>query len=175
MNVVIMGVCGSGKTCVGRALAEHLGWRFLDADDFHPQPNVDKMAAGVPLEDADRWPWLDRLAAELACVEAGGGQAVLACSALRQRYRDRLSKGQTAQATARKLRWIYLKGDAETIAPRMASRRGHFMPASLLESQFAALEEPADAIVVDVRQSIEAQVREIAIALQREVRGEISP
>jgi gluconokinase len=174
MSVVVMGVCGSGKTCVGRALAEHLDWRFLDADDFHPQSNVAKMAAGVPLEDADRWPWLDRLAAELAVIEAEGGHAVLACSALRQRYRDRLAQAQPAQLVARELRWIYLKGDAETIGPRMASRRGHFMPASLLESQFAALEEPADAIVVDVRQTIEAQVREIAAALQRKVPGEIS-
>jgi carbohydrate kinase (thermoresistant glucokinase family) len=171
MSVVVMGVCGSGKTCVGRALADHLAWRFLDADDFHPQSNVDKMAAGIPLEDADRWPWLDRLAGELANVEAGGGRAVLACSALRQRYRDRLG---ASPVRTRELRWIYLKGDMDTISPRMASRRGHFMPASLLASQFAALEEPVDAIVIDVRQSIEAQVREIAAALQREVSGAVS-
>jgi gluconokinase len=162
MSVVLMGVCGCGKTTVGRALADELGWTFLDADDFHPEANVAKMAAGIPLDDDDRWPWLDRLRGELDRIEARGEHAVVGCSALRQRYRDRLSRG-------RELRWVYLKGDMATIAPRMSSRKGHFMPASLLESQFAALEEPATAMVVDIRQSVDAQVAQISAALRSTV------
>ena len=162
MSVVLMGVCGCGKTTVGRALADELGWTFLDADDFHPEANVAKMAAGIPLDDNDRWPWLDRLRGELDRVEARGEHAVVACSALRQRYRDRLSRG-------RELRWVYLKGDMATIAPRMSSRKGHFMPTSLLESQFAALEEPATAMVVDIRQSVDEQVAQISGALRSTV------
>jgi len=117
------------------------------------------MAAGVALTDADRWPWLDRIVTELQAVEAKGRHAVLACSALRQRYRDRLDR-------AGEIRWVYLKGDAATIEPRMASRRGHFMPATLLASQFATLEEPADAIVVDITQPTAAQAAQIAASLR---------
>jgi gluconokinase len=159
MTVVIMGVCGCGKTTVGRALADELGWAFLDADEYHPEANVAKMAAGVALSDDDRWPWLDRLSRELRTLHASGQHAILACSALRQSYRDRL-------ASAGELKWVFLKGDAATIEPRLASRRGHYMPPSLLASQFAALEEPAAAIVVDIRQSISAQVAQIASGLR---------
>jgi len=162
MSAVLMGVCGCGKTSVGRALADNLGWAFLDADDFHPPANVAKMAAGIALDDEDRWPWLDRLRAELETIEARGEHAVVACSALRQRYRDRLSRG-------RELRWVFLKGDRATIEPRMASRTGHFMPASLLQSQFAALEEPTTAMVVDIRQSIDEQVAQISAGLRSTV------
>jgi gluconokinase len=162
MTVVLMGVCGCGKTSVGRALADELHWIFVDADDLHPETNVAKMAGGQPLTDDDRWPWLDRIADELSRLEARGGQVVLACSALRQRYRDRIARG-------RELRWVYLKGDAQTIEPRLASRSGHFMPASLLASQFAALEEPAQAMVVDVRQSVAEQVAQIASGLRATV------
>jgi carbohydrate kinase (thermoresistant glucokinase family) len=162
MIVVLMGVCGSGKTTVGRALAQELGWNFLDADDFHPEANVSKMATGIALTDDDRWPWLDRLVVEMRAVNERGGQAVLGCSALKQAYRDRLSR-------AGELRWVYLKGDAATIEPRLASRRGHYMPSSLLASQFAALEEPSRAIVVDIRQSVAAQVAKIAASLRSTV------
>ncbi len=155
MTVVLMGVCGCGKTTVGRALADELGWPFLDADQFHPEANVAKMAAGIALTDDDRWPWLDRMSGELRMLHAKGDHAILACSALRQTYRDRL-------AAAGGLKWVYLKGDLATIEPRLASRRGHFMPPSLLASQFATLEEPREAIVVDIRQSIAAQVAQIA-------------
>jgi carbohydrate kinase (thermoresistant glucokinase family) len=117
------------------------------------------MAAGVALTDEDRWPWLDRICAELQSLRAAGRHAILACSALRQSYRDRL-------AAAGELKWVYLKGDVATIEPRLASRRGHFMPRSLLASQFAALEEPAAALVVDIRQSIPAQVAQIASGLR---------
>lgn len=159
MTVVVMGVCGCGKTTVGRPLADELGWAFLDADAFHPAANVAKMAAGVALTDADRWPWLDRLSDELRTVHASGRHAVLACSALRQTYRDRL-------AAAGELRWVYLKGDVATIEPRLGSRRGHYMPPSLLASQFATLEEPAGAIVIDIRESIASQVAQIAAELR---------
>ena len=162
MIVVLMGVCGCGKTSVGRALADELHWTFVDADDLHPKANVAKMAGGQPLTDDDRWPWLDRIADELSRLEARGENVVLACSALRQRYRDRIARG-------RELRWVYLKGDAQTIEPRLASRSAHFMPASLLASQFAALEEPQQAMVVDVRQSVAEQVAQIASSLRSTV------
>jgi gluconokinase len=154
MVVVLMGVCGCGKTTVGRTLAEELGWPFLDADDFHPAANVAKMRAGTALTDDDRWPWLDRLAAEMAAINARGAHAVLACSALKQSYRDRLAR-------AGDVRFFHLKGDRATIAPRLAARPGHYMPASLLDSQLATLEEPADATVVDIRVPVAAQVAAI--------------
>ena len=162
MIVVQMGVCGCGKSTVGRALAEALGWRVLDADDLHPAANVEKMASGVPLSDEDRWPWYDRIVAESKRLSASGQHVVLACSALKQAYRDRLAR-------AGNLRVVYLKGDAAAIGPRLASRRGHFMPASLLASQFATLEEPRDAIVVDVTRPLAAQVETIALALRHEL------
>ncbi len=139
---------------MGEALAASLGCRFLDADDFHPPQNVAKMAAGEPLTDADRWPWLDRMADELRQILARGEHAVLACSALKEAYRARLKR-------AGDVRIVYLKGDQATIAARLASRKHRYMPASLLPSQFAALEEPADALVVDIREPVEAQVAAI--------------
>ena len=154
MIVVMMGVCGSGKTKVGRALAESLGWPFHDADDFHPPANVAKMAAGIPLTDDDRWPWLDRIVDELAHAGADDGNAVLACSALRQIYRDRIAR-------AGNVRFVFLKGDLATIAERLAVRSHKYMPASLLPSQFATLEEPADALVLDIRADIQAKVATI--------------
>ena len=162
MIVLLMGVCGCGKSTVGRALAKDLSWAFLDADDLHPPSNVEKMASGNPLTDEDRWPWYDRIAAELRQRVASGRHVVLACSALKQAYRDRLAR-------AGDLRVVYLKGDAAAIEPRLVSRKGHFMPASLLASQFATLEEPADAIVVDLTQPIAAQVATIARALREEL------
>jgi len=154
-----MGVSGCGKTAVGQALAAALQWPFFDADDFHPPGNVAKMAAGTPLTDADRWPWLDRLAADMAALTAGGGSAVLACSALKNAYRDRLAR-------AGDVRIVYLKGDRETIAARIAACKHRYMPPALLDSQFATLEEPHDAIVVDVRDTIPVQVAKIRAALQ---------
>ena len=154
MIVVLMGVAGSGKTRVGRALAESLGWPFHDADDFHPPANVARMAAGIPLTDDDRWPWLDRIVDALRQIGADGGNAVLACSALRQIYRDRIAR-------AGNVRFVYLKGDLATIAARLAVRSHKYMPASLLPSQFATLEEPADALVVDICADIQAKVATI--------------
>ena len=157
MIVVLMGVSGSGKTTLGEALARRLGWRFIDADDYHPAANVAKMAAGQPLEDADRWPWLDRLNAMLRREE----NAVLACSALKERYRERLGE------SIEHIEWIYLKGDFDLIHSRLAVRRHRYMPASLLQSQFAALEPPRQAITVDVSDSVDACVAAIATQLQR--------
>lgn len=154
MIVVLMGVCGSGKTKVGRALAESLGWPFYDADDYHPPANVAKMAAGVPLTDDDRWPWLDRIVEELAYAGADDGNAVLACSALRQIYRDRIAR-------AGNVRFVFLKGDLATIAARLATRSHKYMPASLLPSQLATLEEPVDALVVDIRADIQVKIATI--------------
>ena len=160
MIVVLMGVCGSGKTTVGRALAASLQWHFLDADEFHPPANVAKMARGTPLSDDDRWPWFDRVVVELRRCNTAGTHVVVACSALKQAYRDRLAQGGD-------VRFAYLKGNTATIEPRLAGRTGHFMPPSLLASQFATLEEPTAAIVVDVSQPIAVQVATIARALQQ--------
>jgi len=164
MIVVLMGVSGSGKTTVGQALAAKLGWRFLEADELHPQANIAKMASGVPLTDEDRWPWYDRIVAELRRHNAAGTHVVVACSALKQVYRDRL-------AQAGDIRFVYLKGDVATIERRIADRKGHFMPASLLASQFATLEEPSDAIVVDIAQPVATQVAAITRALQQPLRA----
>lgn len=131
LRLVVMGVSGCGKSHIGSRLAERLAAVFLDGDDYHPAENVAKMAAGEPLNDADRAPWLDRLAKELADRE----RVVLACSALKRRYRDVL---RTADAT----RFVFLDGDAELIRSRVEARTGHFMPPGLLRSQFDALERP---------------------------------
>lgn len=147
--VVIMGVSGSGKTAVGEVLAQRLGARFVDADDYHPPANVEKMRAGVPLDDDDRAPWLERLNAVLRHAAARELPVVLACSALRERYRTAL-EDRLAQ-----VHWVHLSGSRELIAARVAQRQHRYMPASLLDSQFAALEPPGRAIVVDVRGSVQ--------------------
>jgi gluconokinase len=158
--IVVMGVSGAGKTTVGRALAAHLDAAFLDADDFHPPANVAKMRAGQPLDDADRAPWLARLHDELFARDAAGESVVLACSALKRRYREALGRGLD-------VRYVHLAGSRETIAARLAARSGHYMPAALLDSQFAALEAPADAITVDIADAPEAIVDRIRAALAR--------
>jgi gluconokinase len=142
MIVILMGVSGSGKTTIGQILSGKLGWPLFDADEFHSAASIEKMSNGIPLEDADRWPWLDRMNAMLREHEARGQSVLLACSALKQAYRDRLAKGIT------EIRWIYLKGGFELIRKRLEARKGHYMKAGLLESQFAALEEPTDALGV---------------------------
>jgi gluconokinase len=159
MIVMLMGVTGCGKTTVGRALAQSLGWAFYDADDFHPPSNVAKMAAGIPLTDDDRWPWLDRIADLLRHVQGRGDHAVLACSALKQSYRDRIARAGDVHV-------VYLKGDLATIEARLATRRHRYMPASLLPSQFATLEEPANALVVDIRADATTQVAAIRDGLR---------
>lgn len=159
MIVIVMGVSGVGKTTIGRALAQRIECAFLDGDDFHPEANVRKMAGGQPLSDEDRWPWLDRLNALLREKEARGEPAVLACSALREAYRQRLAEG------LREVRIVFLRGDQALIAARLAQRQHHYMPASLLESQFAALEPPADALSIVVSGSPESCVDAVASGL----------
>ncbi|APV51687.1 gluconate kinase [Betaproteobacteria bacterium GR16-43] len=132
-----MGVSGSGKTTVGTLLAQRLGWPFADADAFHPPENVAKMRAGIPLTDEDRWPWLDAMAAWIDQARTGGKCGVVACSALKRRYRDRIIGARDD------VRLVYLEGSYEVIARRMAERPHHYMPVSLLRSQFEALEPPA--------------------------------
>ena len=155
-----MGVSGVGKTTIGEALAAELGWRFIDADDFHPKENVAKMAAGIALTDEDRWPWLDRLNRELREAEAGGVSAVLACSALKEAYRERLVAGLA------RFEIVFLHGSFELIRARMADRRHRYMPPSLLKSQFATLEPPSKGISVDVASEPQALVRAIAERLR---------
>ncbi|MBS7700958.1 MAG: gluconokinase [Chelatococcus sp.] len=134
--IVLMGVAGSGKTTLGLALAERFGVAFYDADDFHPPANVAKMSAGIPLNDDDRAPWLERLAALLHDSIAEGRSVALACSALKRRYRDRLREG------CPDILFVHQVGDRDMIAERMKRRTDHYMPPSLLDSQFAALELP---------------------------------
>jgi gluconokinase len=155
MIVVVMGVSGAGKTTVGRLLAARLGWPFLDADEFHPPENVAKMASGTPLTDEDRWPWLHGLNERLRQTQ----DAVLACSALKQSYRELLSRGVAD------CRFVHLRANIELIRSRLAARRHRYMPASLLESQFATLEPPRDAIEVDVGEDLERCVATIAARL----------
>ncbi|PSR12577.1 MAG: gluconate kinase [Bacteroidetes bacterium] len=155
---ILMGVSGSGKSTIGRALSSRTGIPFYDADDYHPPANIAKMASGQPLNDADREPWLAQLAQLLQHAASANG-AILACSALKTSYRTLL-----AQHLQQVPRWIYLKGSAALIARRLQARSGHFMPPALLASQFADLEEPTAAQVVSIDQPVEAVVAEILAA-----------
>jgi gluconokinase len=152
---LLMGVSGSGKTTIGERVAQRLGWRFIDADDHHPAANVAKMSSGIPLEDADRWPWLDELNRLLRAER----DAVLACSALKEAYRRRLLEGISHA------RVVHLQGSRALIAARVAARKHRYMPASLLDSQFATLEPPRDAIGVDIAAPVEESVEAIIRAL----------
>jgi gluconokinase len=165
--IIVMGVSGSGKSTIGALLAERLGWPFADADGFHPPENVAKMAAGIPLTDADRWPWLDAIAAHIGAARQAGQPVVVACSALRRAYRDRLRAGHGD------LLFLHLSGAPEVIAARQAARQGHFMPPSLMASQFATLEDTVaepDAVTVSVKASPD-EVVEAALAHLRQHRA----
>jgi gluconokinase len=154
MIVIVMGTTGSGKTTVGSLLANRMGWLFADGDDFHPSANVEKMKHGIPLTDEDRMPWLKTLHDQIVQWIAEGRDAVLACSALKQSYRDELKAGP-------EVKFVYLKGSYELFSTRVLGRKGHFAKQDLIASQFATLEEPADAITVDARPSPEGIVEEI--------------
>ena len=143
MVILLMGTTGAGKTTVGKLLAAQIGWIFLDADDFHPQANIEKMKHGIPLTDADRLPWLERIHAELRRLSAAGKNVVLACSALKQSYRDQLSAGL-------EMNIVYLRGSYEEMRRHIERRHGHFAGESILAGQFADLQEPKDALVLDV-------------------------
>jgi gluconokinase len=154
MILLVMGVTGSGKTTVGKLLAQKLGWLFVDADDFHPAENIAKMKRGIPLSDEDREPWLAAIHAELLECAAKNKDAVLACSALKQSYRERLGAGV-------ELRICYLKGTYQEIAVRLQSRTGHFAGEGILAGQFADLEEPRDALVLRVSEPPEEIVADV--------------
>lgn len=141
---IVMGVSGSGKTSVGKSLAKHLGWDFYDADDFHPPENVAKMAKTIPLTDSDRAPWLAALHELISSSLAQNRPGVLACSALKERYRQKLLEGND------RVRLIYLKGSYDLIWSRMSARKDHYMKPHMLQSQFETLEEPSNALTVDI-------------------------
>ena len=164
MIVVAMGVCGSGKTSVGKVIASRMNWAFIEGDDLHPPANKTKMALGVPLTDEDRWPWLDHIADRMRAIDKAGGSAVVACSALRQAYRDRLRRSGVD------LRFLHLTGDASLIRQRMKGRSGHFMPAGLLDSQLATL-EPARVDEVLYEVDISGNVGDLAEAAIRSLTG----
>lgn len=167
--IVVMGVSGCGKSTLGALLAEGLGWAFEDGDAFHPPANVEKMRAGTPLTDDDRWPWLAAIAARIARARAEGRGVVVACSALKRAYRDVLRDGPGD------VRFLHLTGDPALIMARQAARTGHYMPASLIASQFAALEPPdteADVIDLDVDPDPPEIARKALAALRR--RGDIA-
>jgi gluconokinase len=151
--LILMGVVGAGKTTVGSLLAQKLGWRFADADDFHPAANVEKIRRGIPLDDSDRAPWLAALRNAILRWNGEGQDAVLACSALKRKYRDVLRVDG--------VQFVYLQGDFELIEQRLRSRHGHFASDSILKSQFEDLEKPTDAITVEVNKAPDAIVTEI--------------
>jgi gluconokinase len=160
--IVVMGVSGAGKSTIAAMLAHRLGWTYEDADWFHPASNVEKMHSGQPLTDEDRWPWLHGIAAWIDATRAEGGRGVIACSALKRAYRDVLA------ADRPDVRIVYLKGERGLIARRMITRHGHFMPPSLLDSQFATLEEPSpeeSPIVVSIEARPTVIVDEIIVQL----------
>jgi gluconokinase len=162
-RIVVMGVSGCGKSTVGSLLAARTGWPFLDADPLHPAANVAKMVRGEPLTDADRWPWLDLVAAWIAERRRADQSGVIGCSALKRRYRDRLREADPG------LRFAFLTGDREILLARIAQRHGHFFPARMLDSQLADLEPPTldeRPIVVHIGQSPEAVVDAILVALR---------
>jgi gluconokinase len=160
--IVVMGVAGAGKTVVGRALAGSLGWTFVDADDFHSPENVERMRRGVALTDADRAPWLAELRRLIARQLAERRPVVLACSALRRRYRDELAADAREPGA---VSFVYLDVPPSLAARRLERRRGHFMPSALVESQFAALEEPDDALRIDAALPVDEIVRRIVEGL----------
>jgi gluconokinase len=162
IRIIVMGVSGSGKTSVGIAIAEALKFPFLEGDTLHPESNVEKMSAGIPLTDEDRWPWLDKIGIELAKAENG---LVVSCSALKASYRKRLR-----EQAGGPLAFIFLDGSVEVLRSHMSKRRGHFMPVSMLDSQLSTLESPVGEALV-LRQDISRSIDEIVTASVAWLRG----
>lgn len=158
MTIIIMGVAGSGKSTVGQLLASELHSTFLDGDLLHPPRNIEKMTNGIPLTDSDRAPWLAAIRSRIEDSSRRSEDLVVACSALKQRYRDTLDRGVAST-------WVYLKGSYEVIWERLARRQHHFMKPQMLRSQFDDLEEPANAIVIDIDIAPSVAVRQIVSAL----------
>ena len=158
--VIVMGVAGSGKTTVGEALARHLGWNFYDADAFHPAANIEKMANGTPLTDSDRAPWLAALHSLISTSLKENRPGVLACSALKESYRRKLLEGNDG------VQIVYLKGSYDLIWSRLSRRKDHYMKPQMLQSQFETLEEPADALTLDVSLPVAELVAEILKRLE---------
>jgi gluconokinase len=159
--VIIFGVSGAGKTTVGKLLAGELGWNFIEADDFHTAANIEKMRSGRPLTDEDRWPWLERLREEIKRLVAAGENAVLACSALKRAYRDRLR-------VSNEVKFVFLRGDFARVQKQLRSRPAHFMNPALLQSQFDDLEEPRpdeDVLTIQLGRTLEEIVNEIEAKL----------
>lgn len=166
--LVVMGVTSSGKTTVAQGLAERRGWPFQEGDSLHPRANVEKMASGTPLTDEDRWPWLDRVAAWIDALRKDGQSGVITCSMLKRAYRDKVIDGK------QDVRLMYLKGDKSVIAARMANRKGHYMPTSLLDSQIATLEPPTPderPLVVDIEGTIDDMVAQAERLLDEALRA----
>jgi gluconokinase len=169
--LIVMGVSGSGKTTVASKLAGRLHWTFEDGDRFHPKSNVEKMSAGQPLTDEDRWPWLNAIADEIERVCTAGGHAVIACSALKRTYRDVLLRGRND------VRFVFLNGTQQLIAHRLSLRKDHFMPPGLLDSQFRTLEPPGldeNAIDVSINATVDAIVDDIVSKLKASSAGQHS-
>ncbi|HEY1272093.1 MAG TPA: gluconokinase [Terriglobales bacterium] len=158
MVIIVMGVVGAGKTTIGRLLAAELQWHFTDADDFHPPANIEKISQGIPLSDADRAPWLDQIRAAIIAWNGEHRNVVLACSALKQSYRDTLRVSTDVE-------FVYLKGSHDLIERRLSGRHGHFASVQLLASQFSALEEPDDAITVNIDRPPAEIVSQIRVSL----------
>ena len=167
--IIVMGVSGSGKTTVANSLAQRLGWQSLEGDTFHPKANVVKMSAGIPLTDADRWPWLQAIATRIDALREEGQSVVVACSALKRAYRAILLDGQPDAIL------LYLRGTKTLIAERMKERHNHFMPPALLDSQFATLEEPGvdeDPVVVDIGAAADSVIQTgLHLVQERMLRG----
>lgn len=164
--IIVMGVSGTGKSCVGQALALALNAKFIDGDDLHPRANIQKMASGQPLNDSDRAPWLERLSDVAYSLQQKNEVGFLVCSALKKQYRDRLREGNQS------IRFLWLTGDYDLVLSRMQQRAGHFMPESLLKSQFATLETPdaqePDIIPIDISPDIAGVVEHCIAALEQE-------
>jgi gluconokinase len=156
--VVVMGVTGAGKTTIGELLAAQMRWHFADADQFHPKSNVEKMSRGVALTDADRVPWLAAMRSAIQQWISQNRSAVLACSALKQAYRDELTVGP-------EVRLVYLRGNYDVVAHQLHMRHGHFATEAILADQFATLEEPKDAVVIDIGRDPESMVKQIRAQL----------